>query len=466
MRTAAPIVLALLLAACASGPISDPQGVLATPDALPTQHVRAMEQLDAAPTPEYIRQLKSIVVSTGYVQQIREEAFDRLYRLDKPALEEAIEVNLARMTALEWRRTLCQRIAEMRWNALVPALIRAWATPVPGWDDKPKERPERLALVALYGEDGLVPELFRTMNDPAVRQQENLRMRCWELLVAQGQEERLLAELRGTEPAKGDALMRELRSGVLDLGILPRNKEEILWMRALVQPSRAAFLARAKNALAKLPDATRRSLEVREVPVAMAVVEGWPELASRTKEELFEQVRATIKPSRHAPNFDGFEGKFSETLYDQRDRLTWGDCALILVLHRAFESPQLRGHLFEMGDRDVNDRGTEYGGILRLDDQGRIEAVEFTPRVRGSDVRFEASKEMFEAGYTGLSHFHFHAQSYDNGRYAGPHIGDFTYADATGVNGIVLCFIDSTTLNVDVYRRGRVVIDMGTIRRP
>jgi hypothetical protein len=119
-----------------------------------------------------------------------------------------------------------------------------------------------------------------------------------------------------------------------------------------------------------------------------------------------------------------------------------------------------------MGDRDVNDRGTEYGGILRLDDQGRIEAVEFTPRVRGSDVRFEASKEMFEAGYTGLSHFHFHAQSYDNGRYAGPHIGDFTYADATGVNGIVLCFIDSTTLNVDVYRRGRVVIDMGTIRRP
>jgi hypothetical protein len=354
----------------------------------------------------------------------------------------------------------------MRWNALVPALIRAWATPVPGWDDKPKERPERLALVALYGEDGLVPELFRTMNDPAVRQQENLRMRCWELLVAQGQEERLLAELRGTEPAKGDALMRELRSGVLDLGIMPRNKEEILWMRALVQPSRAAFLARAKNALAKLPDATRRSLEVREVPVAMAVVEGWPELASRTKEELFEQVRATIKPSRHAPNFDGFEGKFSETLYDQRDRLTWGDCALILVLHRAFESPQLRGHLFEMGDRDVNDRGTEYGGILRLDDQGRIEAVEFTPRVRGSDVRFEASKEMFEAGYTGLSHFHFHAQSYDNGRYAGPHIGDFTYADATGVNGIVLCFIDSTTLNVDVYRRGRVVIDMGTIRRP
>ena len=41
-----------------------------------------MEQLDAAPTPEYIRQLKSIVVSTGYVQQIREVAFDRLYRLD------------------------------------------------------------------------------------------------------------------------------------------------------------------------------------------------------------------------------------------------------------------------------------------------------------------------------------------------------------------------------------------------
>jgi len=61
---------------------------------------------------------------------------------------------------------------------------------------------------------------------------------------------------------------------------------------------------------------------------------------------------------------------------------------------------------------------------------------------------------------------HLHAQAYDNARYAGPHFGDFAYADSTGVNGLVLTFIDSSRLNADFYRRGQVVIDLGTIERP
>ncbi len=466
MRTAAPLMCLVLVTGCSTGPLRDPIAVLGQPDAFPRQQVRAMEQLDEAPTPEYIQTLKQVIVAPGYIQSVREDAFERLARLDRPALEDVIEVNLARMQALQWRAELCRRIAQMKWTALAPALIRSWAMPVVVWDDTPEERPERVALVAMYGADGLIPELFRVLNDPALRVQDNLRMRTWELLVAQGQGDRLRAELAATTPDPRDALMLELKAGVDAFEILPRNKEEILWLRALMQPKNRAFMERAKHAVAALPADVREHFEVREIPIALAVATTWPELASRTNAELFEQVRATVKPSRFSPSFDGLRGEFSETLYDQKSRLTWGDCALMLVLHRALQDAPLRTHLFELGDADVNDRGTEHGGLLQIDDKGRIDAVAFVPRVRGSDVRFEASQEMFDAGYTALTHFHFHAQSYDNSRYAGPHVGDFSYADANGVNGVVFCFIDSRRLNVDFYRRGRVVVDLGIIDRP
>ena len=45
---------------------------------------------------------------------------------------------------------------------------------------------------------------------------------------------------------------------------------------------------------------------------------------------------------------------------------------------------------------------------------------------------------MFDAAYTGVFHFHNHAQKYDNQDYAGPHMGDFAYAEATRANCLVL----------------------------
>ena len=104
--------------------------------------------------------------------------------------------------------------------------------------------------------------------------------------------------------------------------------------------------------------------------------------------------------------------------------------------------------------------------LMRLDDQGRFELVEYPPQSRGSDVKFEGSNAMFDQGYDALFHFHNHAQAYDNSRYAGPHFGDFNYSDATGVNGLVFTFIDRNTINADFYRRGQVVIDLGTFPRP
>lgn len=70
---------------------------------------------------------------------------------------------------------------------------------------------------------------------------------------------------------------------------------------------------------------------------------------------------------------------------------------------------------------------------------------------------------MFDAGYVALFHFHFHAQSHDNRRYAGPGFGDVQYAEATRANCLVLTFVADDAMNVDFYRHGGVRVDLGAM---
>ena len=128
----------------------------------------------------------------------------------------------------------------------------------------------------------------------------------------------------------------------------------------------------------------------------------------------------------------------------------------------------LRAHLFEVADRDREDRTTEYGGVVALaaGSASTAEFLEFEPRAKASDIRYESPQALFDALYTGLYHVHFHAQNYENEKYAGPHMGDFAFGDSARCNGLVFTFLSADLLGVDFYRHGRVVVDLGAIERP
>jgi hypothetical protein len=104
--------------------------------------------------------------------------------------------------------------------------------------------------------------------------------------------------------------------------------------------------------------------------------------------------------------------------------------------------------------------------VVALDSDGRGELLEFPPRMKAGDLRFESPQALFDALYTGLFHFHNHAQKYENGDYAGPHMGDFAFADSTRCNGVVFTFLSVDEIDVDFYRHGRFVVDLGVVRRP
>jgi hypothetical protein len=455
-----------------SGPAAmrDPLAVLENPAAPSSRLVAAMRQLDAEPPDAaYLASLRRLVASSSTPIEARKAAFERLLEHDRAALARQLELRLPREESELWRSWVCGRIAELAWVEMTPTLIRSWAVPRPAWMIDSAPRPERQALERIYGAERLPAVLLRELveSDPVVAT--NLRMRCWELLLSLDREATLRELLADGRIGPADPLLRDLRLVVSELGVLPRTREEILWARAICTPPLAAYRQEVGGAVATLPPARRQSLRMRDLALVAASARHRPDLLAAEESSLYDALAARLssrQAGRYAADFEGYGGGSPEGLAARRRELRWSDLVAMHLALEAVDGLALRTHLFDLAERDRLDRTTEHGGVIALDEQGRFELLEFPPRSRIGDDRYVAPPELFEALRTGLFHFHLHAQQHENRRYAGPHLGDFAFADASGANCLVFTFIDSRTLNLDWYRDGRVVVDLGTIQRP
>ncbi len=465
----AALLATVLPLGCTGGPesVKNPPEVLSRSglsreryfDALEAAQIRGVDD----PTKAALRRM---IAADGYAIDVREKAFQLLYATDPKEVTAALENALPRMGDIAWRERVCALIAEKKMASLVPALIRSWANPAPGLQEKGM-RPERAAIAAIVGESQVTATLLKTMRDSSPITQANLRARCWELVMKSGQSVQLRELLADPAATRGDAMLTDLARVANDLGVLPVTREEILWARELCKPERAAFFADAKKALAAMPKERRESLEVRALPIAVAALHRRPALLTAPEPELYEEIASRIKDRKKAsPDFTGFGAGFTELLYEQRERAKWSDlAAMVTALDILSEEAMLR-HLFEQADRDREDRTTEYGGVVTIDASGRGELIEFPPRAKMGDLRFESPQPLFDALYTGLFHFHNHTQRYDNSDYAGPHTGDFAFADSTHCNALVFTYLSADAIDVDFYRYDRFVVDLGVVKRP
>jgi hypothetical protein len=476
VRAGVAALAVVLLAGCASGPesIENPAAVLSVGGQTRERYFDAIEAARQRGVDDDTKAaLRRMITANGFAIEPRERAFELLYETDPKAVVAALELNLPTMSDIVWRARVCELVGDRRMQELVPTLIRAWANPLRGHRSD-TVRPERVTLGRIVGEDQVSATLLRTMKEANPMTQVNLRMRCWELLMKSGDEATLRALLADPASTGGDAMLTDLARVANDLGVLPTTNEEILWVRKLCEPSRAAFLEEAKLALGRMPAARRQSLELRGVPVAVACMKRRPALLAAAEPDIFAEIDARTQGRRKAsPDFTGHGGEFTESLRQVRDRLNWTDLAAMALALDVLADPRMQSHLFEVADRDREDRRTEYGGViaLRSEASGSSEAVaaefiEFEPRTKTSDIRYENPQALFDALYTGLFHVHFHAAKYDNEAYAGPHMGDFAFADSSRSNGIVFTFLTADLLGVDYYRHGRLVVDLGAIARP
>lgn len=463
------LACSVMLPGCSGGQSTkDPIATLSQPRNNANAHMAALGRLDGpVPSDEYIRTLRKIVTNNQYLIPIRKAAFQRLARYDDAALVSALEPTLGRLEPPEYRAWVIGEIARGDWQELTKAIIRSWAMPVRLWE-REDDRPEPAALAVMYGENKVPTVLIRTLLDANPLIESNLRARCWELVVTSGHEDLLVTLVSDDELVADDGLLLDMRAAIEDFSLVPRNREEILWIRELRKPERRAYWESLARSLAGLDASRRKRLEPRDLAVVDAVFRHRPELLQMDDEALYLQLRDGLQEDggRYTADMTGWSIRISEGISDDREVLTWGDLCAMMLARTALQTPSLREHVFDFAERDLLDKTTEYGGVIRIDERGRFELVEHHPRTRVADDRYHASQALFDDGYTALFHFHNHAQTYRNARYAGPHIGDIEYAEETGANGLVFTFIDPTTMNVDFYRHGAVIVDLGTIERP
>ena len=475
-RLRAMLVASLFLAAavpglglggCVARPIVDPAAELANPATLPDRRIAAIEAIPMAGSPSELELtlLEEHVRASGRTPRERVAAARRLAEIDRPRAMALLRRELPNLPALQGLAALCELIAAEGWVELTPALVSSWARVVPDASLPDLERPEARAIAALHGADRRVAVAFEVLasrwGDSAP-----LRTRAWELLVRLGERERLASLVAEVPADTDDAMMSDLSTGLRDLGVLPGNREEMLWLRRLREPQRRAFWNEAREALADFSAERRLAMELRDVPVAVSVMRHRPDLAAATNQQLEEALAERLRGVRQISREDIGGGGAEDRLRDWRGRLTWGDLAAMHLALDAFAVPAVRRHLFDYAARDRDDRGTEYGGVLALDEQGWYELLEFPPRMRSGDRRFVATQEMLDAAYTALFHFHLHVQEPSNAAYAGPGFGDRSYADAVRANCLVFTSLSADELNIDFYRHGRVSVDLGTVRRP
>jgi hypothetical protein len=431
-------------------------------------HIKAMTLLDeqvGIENKNYREMLQGLLWKAGYTNEARMAALSRLWNYDQTGTARIIRQQLPRLNNLSWLKMICQWIADENIIELDEALISSWAAPMPLVQSE-EERPEYKALVQLVGQDAIVDVVFMSLVNSNKAWKQGYRTRCWELLHRLTERNRLIELLNSKIITEDDAFLLDLRKAMNDFGVVPHRREEILWIRELAKPEYEAFWNEATDTLAELNDEHRDSIEMRDIPIAVSLRRhGDQGDLSRPKGTILRTVEEKIKNEKHYFEREG-GGSYqanAELLKTSKDVLTWGDAIALEIALKAIEVPQVRAHLFDYAQRDHEDITTEYGGVIALDEEGRFEIVEFEPRIRHHDRRFNASQDMFDAAYTALFHFHFHAQEYRNGDHAGPGMGDKNYATNTRANCLVFTYINEDTMNVDYYRHSDVVVDLGTI---
>ena len=459
----------IVLASCQTA-IIDPAASLAKSNVSATTHQRSLHMIMSGPQPpssEALDAVQGLAYRPGYREDVRIEGLQFLLQADRQQLLTTLRRRLPRVTDHDWLRRVCRFVSDNNLTELDEALVSSWGRP---WKAGLSEdqRPEYLALRNMHGTGApaqIVWETFRAADRPS---QKGLRFRCWDLLHRLGQRDQLIAMV-SEEPAEGNVTAERLHEAVTAFGTVPWNREEMLWVEKLGDPSRRSCWDAAAAAARSLAPERRRNLEIRDLPVLAAAARHRPELLELSEAALYADVEASLIGQRHFRELEpGFlpGQELDHRLAAHRDSLTWGDLVAMRIAQEALALPQVRAHLFSFADRDHADETTEYGGVIDLDEQRRFNVREFPPRMRLHDRRFEASQDMFDAGYTSLFHFHFHAQKQRNGGHAGPGAGDMAYADNTRANCLVMTFIDESTMNVDYYRHDGVLVDLGIIVRP
>ncbi len=455
-------VVCLSLTGCGPAPVDDPLAQLLDRDIDPALRLTAAQQLgdlSEQPDPAHaVSVLHRVFWSDSQPTDLRLWAMDRLIQYNENDFWRIASQRIREVDLWPVLNPLIDRAVGRGDPAFTVALVRSLARASKAYTDE--ARPEREAIEALNPGQTLeqaVWSVFVSADDAVTTA---TRVDAWSLTHRLVGPERARELLLGTESKH--PLIVDLKSAS-GLDVLPANRESVLWLMWFRDESFAAYWKQA-NRLARQLDGTQRAgLELRHLPVLMSVnSKALRQDKSAAMASLTRRLSGVTATPRQVA---GIAMRLPpERLSEHADSLCFADILTINHILDALSDRALVAALFSQADRDLADTTTEHGGVL-VDIDGRVVAELYPPDIRVHDQKFYSSNDLIHRMYTGLAHYHFHAQKYPNEAYAGPGLGDLQFVENLRVNAVVFTFLDRDTLGVDYYQPGGVVVDLGVIRR-
>ncbi len=476
-----------LLPACASRTqklSGDPLTDFQNPELRVPQRIEAMQAAweNAEGNRKPIREpLKDLVWSAQTPQDLRLAAIDLLMSDDSwSGLQDSQNFIRARVpTEQDYQviRRMGRQAVARGWQDLSAAFVRSYA--IPDAEISDEQRVERVILESLNPGESLELVATRVFLNPrqgtlgSIDLDARAREAAWDLLARldPSGEARRLVLIRDDLPTdeQGALTLRAIRSGLSELGVVPRNGEELRWLLTLSQDARGRWWQETSQAVSRLSPEQAEGLKLRNLEAlrwASIYREPW---MRDTPLQLEGRLRARIGDRETTPRrADSRDLRGIPQLLDESaPRLTWGDLLGMLAVDVALHDPDVMRRIFEQVEMDHEDDTTEYGGLLFVDSSGRFVAQMYPPRPqhRKGDDQFVASSDMVEQSVRALAMYHFHVMRKRNSRFAGPSAEDFDQARAQGRMGVVITSISEDELNVDAFTDAPASVDLGALPR-
>ncbi len=386
-------------------------------------------------------------------------------------------------------RIIANRAVQSRWDDLIPSLVRSFSRTRPEVPDT--QRVEYLALRELRPGAAIEEVVFDVFLHPGrgldnqqelavLRALDRTRDEAWGLLGRLDPDGSLRQRFIASDALLDDQtnpqsreLVMDLRAARDQLAVIPDTAMEIAWLHNLRHHDDPRNLelnqqwwTQTRSAVSGLDSQQRRDLQLRHLESLRWASINRPAWLSLDREALFAVLNERIAGRAiYKRKSEKGEPARRERLGDWYSTLAWGDLLSILIVDEALQNPVVRDQLFTQRVLDNQDTSTEYGGVLETDPDTGWRAVLYRPRQRDrvSDQRFVASDDMFRFSDRALAHYHFHVDSRNNARYAGPSSTDLVNAANSGRTSVVLTSMSKDELNVDVYFANGAVIDLGRL---
>ncbi|MEM1109595.1 MAG: hypothetical protein AAGH99_12990 [Planctomycetota bacterium] len=408
--------------------------------------------LDGEGTDEALVALHLLAWSDRHPVTLRSQAMDRLIEHDAEAFWRAADRWLVTVDAPGMIKAIGERaIANDREDA-IPALLRRWAIPQKAAVEM--GRPEAVAFRRLVSPTAIREALWGYVISPDRRAAEAAWMVWFRISNGPAGRQKINGE-SGDTP-----LLEDLRAAAAAVDHLPRNREELHRLTALRQDAER-WVSWSKLRESVHPR-LRGHIALRHLPVLARLDKGHkPFGPMRRASGLQSHLRGSQRFARQRP-----AGRAVDDVSGGGLSLSAADVAVAHEVVLAMNERTVVSAWFAQADADHADKTTEHGGVLTWDAQGKPTAVAFPPKQKEGDQKYFSPPELIEAMYTGLAHYHFHAQEYENAEFAGPGRGDLEFVDALRTHALTLTFIDRDRLNVDLAFPGGWVLDLGCIERP